>query len=495
MGPAGDRDKLASPAGPQRGAAKLPHGRRDREARVPGRARRARWLGALLGLVLAACSDAGTREAAIGAAAAALAADAAMQAPALPRLRTSLPAEGAIDVPRDEWLRLEFEHALGGGAERGGCALLRRRAARRRASPRSVRSALVLNPDPALPAAAACELRWPGEDGPQRLRFATAGAGVPVFVRYDRGDSRATAPFPDDFWLRPGSDGDPGERLAIDLSGFREPSQSLVSAFVAGAQGLDGFSPIAHLTVDLSEAPDLASLPRTPPESLDPLASVGLFDLTPGLAEPTAIACHSGSKRAAMRWDRVRRATRCCSIPRGRSRRAGATGSSSRGGHGRRRRAPSSRRRSSRGPSRRGPARARIRRSRGLVCSRTRSWVRSRSPRGRRSRAKTWRSRCASACARHGRSRAICSRSARRSSRRRRRRSSSSVWRPRAARRPWREARWRRSSPGPGRRRTSAMERGTSRAIPWTVARCERARGRSVSCSPCRAGRYRVPSR
>ena len=143
---------------------------------------------------------------------------------------------------------------------------------------------LVINPEPSLPAAAACELRWLGEDGPQRLAFATAGAGIPAFVRYDRRDRRATAPFPDDFWLLASGSSDERERLAIDLSGFSEPSQSLVSAFVAGVQGLDGFSPIAHLTVELSEAPDLASLPRTPQESLDPLASIGLFELTPGSA-------------------------------------------------------------------------------------------------------------------------------------------------------------------------------------------------------------------
>jgi hypothetical protein len=45
---------------------------------------------------------------------------------------------------------------------------------------------------------------------------------------------------------------------------------------------LDGFSPIGALVVELSDAPDASSLPLTPTESLDPLATVGLFDLTPG---------------------------------------------------------------------------------------------------------------------------------------------------------------------------------------------------------------------
>jgi len=251
---------------------------------VPGRERRSRWLGALLALILAACTDDGTREPASVAAGPLLAMAAAMQEPlqtVLPRLRTSLPAARAIDVPRDEWLRLEFDGELGEGAE-GGVALSCDGEPLGASVAALGTRELVVNPDQALPAAADCELRWLGEDGPQRLAFATAGAGIPAFVHYDRRDRRATAPFPDDFWLRAGSDGDESERLAIDLTGFREPSQSLVSAFVAGVQGLDGFSPVAHLTVELSEAPDVSSLPRTPRESLDPLASVGLFDLTPG---------------------------------------------------------------------------------------------------------------------------------------------------------------------------------------------------------------------
>jgi hypothetical protein len=250
---------------------------------MPGRSRRARWLAGLLGLLLAACSDSGTRVPATRAAPALLSSRAAAPAPgiALPALRASRPAPRAIDVPRDEWIRLEFEGDLGEGADTAVSLFCDGEPLRASAAASGARE-LIVNPEPSLPAAAACELRWRGADGPQRLAFATAGTGIPAFVHYDRRDRRATAPFPDDFWLLAGSGGDERERLAIDLSGFREPSQSLVSAFVAGVQGLDGFSPIAHLTVGLSEAPDLASLPGTPQDSLDPLASVGLFDLTPG---------------------------------------------------------------------------------------------------------------------------------------------------------------------------------------------------------------------
>ncbi|MEM7437673.1 MAG: hypothetical protein AAF436_21145, partial [Myxococcota bacterium] len=46
----------------------------------------------------------------------------------------------------------------------------------------------------------------------------------------------------------------------------------------------DGFSPLGPLVIELSEAPDPASLPTTQIESLDPLATVGLFDVDPGSA-------------------------------------------------------------------------------------------------------------------------------------------------------------------------------------------------------------------
>jgi hypothetical protein len=245
---------------------------------VSGRSRRARSLAVLLAAALAACSDAKPREPA-----ARLPTPAAVSAwaVALPSLAASAPAPGSLDVPRDEWLRLEFEDALADGAEAAvtlSCDGAPLGASVARLGPRR----LLVNPEGTLPPAAACELRWGSGGGEQRLSFGTAGAGIPAFVSYDRRDPRATAPFPDDFWLRADGDGDPSRYLSVDLTGFREPSQSLISAFSAGVRGLDGFSPIAHLTVELSDAPDLASLPRTPAESIDPLASVGLFDLTPG---------------------------------------------------------------------------------------------------------------------------------------------------------------------------------------------------------------------
>ena len=236
----------------------------------------------LFGVALAACSDTPSPVAPAGSAPLAAELERIVAAsPALPELLASAPVARASDVPRSEWLRLSFAGDVSPGAAAG--LVLACDGARIGASviPLAARELLV-NPDGELPAAAACVLHWRGPQGPRQIAFTTAGAGLPAFVHYDRRERRGTAPFPDDYWLRAGAEGDTQERLAIEFSGFSEPSQTVISTFVSGAQGLDGFSPIAHLTIGLSEAPDPASLPQTPEQSLDPLASVGLFDLTPG---------------------------------------------------------------------------------------------------------------------------------------------------------------------------------------------------------------------
>ena len=47
---------------------------------------------------------------------------------------------------------------------------------------------------------------------------------------------------------------------------------------------LDGFSPLSLISAELDPAPDRSSLPMTIEQSVDPLATVGLFDLTFGSA-------------------------------------------------------------------------------------------------------------------------------------------------------------------------------------------------------------------
>ena len=63
-----------------------------------------------------------------------------------------------------------------------------------------------------------------------------------------------------------------------------------MNALVSGVREFDGFSPIAHITIPLSVPADPDSMPHTPEQSLDPLASIGLFDVTPGSADYARMA-------------------------------------------------------------------------------------------------------------------------------------------------------------------------------------------------------------
>jgi hypothetical protein len=198
----------------------------------------------------------------------------------LPALVSSDPAANAGDVSRTAWIRLTFVRRV---AEAGrlsvelSCNGIRHPAAVHLTAPRT----LIVDPEGDLEPSAACVVAWRGSQGPRRLRFDTAAAGPPATVLYDRADALATAPFPDDFWRRPDPSDPRRQRLAIEMPRFEEPDGLLLEALVRGTRTLDGFSPIAHITLELSEAPDPYSLPWTSKESLDPMASVGLFDVAP----------------------------------------------------------------------------------------------------------------------------------------------------------------------------------------------------------------------
>jgi len=196
----------------------------------------------------------------------------------LPPLLASDPADASARVPRTAWVRLTFASAVDDVARTSvelSCRGERRAARVHRVQART----LIVDPVADLDPAADCAVAWRGRAGPQRIRFGTAGEGSPAVVIYDRTDSRAMAPFPDDYWLRGGGE---GRRIAIDRPEFDAPERLLIGALLRDTKKLDGFSPIAHITVELSEAPDPYSLPWTPTDSLDPMAAVGLFDITPG---------------------------------------------------------------------------------------------------------------------------------------------------------------------------------------------------------------------
>jgi hypothetical protein len=190
------------------------------------------------------------------------------------------PAHGAVAAPRSSWVVLDFESPPEPVALEsvrfecdGGAQPFRAHVEGNR---------LLLDPTPELPDAARCRVAWRGQQGPVATAFSTAAGGETARVAYDRRDSRALAPFPDDFWLAANPD-DPTEKgLRIRAAGFGLPDQWLINALVRGVRGLDGFSPVGHLTIPLTHPAAASSLPSDFAESLAGDASVQLFDLTAG---------------------------------------------------------------------------------------------------------------------------------------------------------------------------------------------------------------------
>lgn len=198
-----------------------------------------------------------------------------------PSLSSSLPEHNAGGVPRTAWLVLEVEsgHALedltGFHLDCDG------------ESPALVASALggrtiVLNPTGELPPDSECALEFASTRGPERLSFRTAGPGEPVVPLYDREDPALVAPYPDDVLLALDETTRTGRRLAMPVPELPVDVAFVFTALLDEGNQLDGFSSIGHMVIELSEALDPRSLPLTPAESLEPLATLGLFDLTPG---------------------------------------------------------------------------------------------------------------------------------------------------------------------------------------------------------------------
>jgi len=206
---------------------------------------------------------------------------AACAGPATPPLAASTPADGAIDVSPGAWIELAFAgrvpaagdvaFSLACAGESGEHALGVHRLGAER---------LLLNPAGSLPAGDTCALAWRAGDRTEVVRFATARAGLPVAVLHDRTDPGRVAPYPDDVLLAAGAT-PTGRRHAVPVPDASPEHGVLFGALLREANRQDGFSPIAPMVIELSDAVDPASLPRTPAEALDPLASVALLDLTP----------------------------------------------------------------------------------------------------------------------------------------------------------------------------------------------------------------------
>ncbi len=119
-----------------------------------------------------------------------------------------------------------------------------------------------------------------GGSGGSVGRGGTGGAESAT-VLYDRTDPRSMTPFPDDYWLLPDPSMPTGYRVILRVPPREVDVSILYSALMNETSSLDGFSPIGGIVIELSDAPNMASLPLSPEASLDPSAAMRLFDLTP----------------------------------------------------------------------------------------------------------------------------------------------------------------------------------------------------------------------
>jgi len=202
--------------------------------------------------------------------------------PVLPPLAAVAPADGASGVARSVWPALDFAAPVDPAAI-GALLLLCDGVPVGTRAHRLDADSVVVQPDALLPAAGDCQLVVGTDAGPEVVRFATAPGDASFRAVYDRTDPDRPLPFPDDFFLAPDAGTATGYALDLTLPDPPGDARLLLGNIARVAEeGSDGWSPIGNLGVQLSQAPDPASLPLDRVASLDPLGSVALLDLTPG---------------------------------------------------------------------------------------------------------------------------------------------------------------------------------------------------------------------
>jgi hypothetical protein len=206
--------------------------------------------------------------------------EASKPTPPLPELAEAPPTDG---IPRTAWLVLRFASAVD-PKSLGGFHLDCGSDTPKIDADLADEVTVVVNPRSELPPGAACTLVWSGPSGREQVEAGVAGAGAPAIVAYDRADTTSLEPFPDDFWLVDDPATPTGRRVALPLPDRPSDVQTLIGALMEPSKSLDGFSPLAPIVVSLPDAPDPQSLPQSESESLDALATVGLFDVTPDSA-------------------------------------------------------------------------------------------------------------------------------------------------------------------------------------------------------------------
>lgn len=110
----------------------------------------------------------------------------------------------------------------------------------------------------------------------------SGGMAQDPVIPYDRTDRSSLAPLPDDFWLVTDPTTPSGSRVLLPVPTREIDVQVLYLALSAETTLLDGFSPVGGITIPLNARPDQGTLPLTDRASLDPDASIRLYDVTPG---------------------------------------------------------------------------------------------------------------------------------------------------------------------------------------------------------------------
>lgn len=101
----------------------------------------------------------------------------------------------------------------------------------------------------------------------------------PVAIPYDRRDLSLLAPFPDDALLVADATLPTGRRVSVPDPDRPDDVKILMASLAAVPTTLDGFSPLAPLVVAMPGPTDATSVPTSETASVDPLASVALYDI------------------------------------------------------------------------------------------------------------------------------------------------------------------------------------------------------------------------
>ncbi len=205
--------------------------------------------------------------------------DTALPTIPLPALVETRPLANATNVPATAWMTLTFaspppNDALRGFALDCGADIA--------ITAESLDTRVFINPAAPLPASD-CALTWPGPDGPAALRFTVAATAEDLVVPYDRADPTRFGPFPDDALLVEDPNTPTGRRVELPTVDRPEGVVLLLDSLDAVLpENLDGFSALAPIVVEVPVSLNTSSLPMTEEESLEPVGTIGLFDLTEG---------------------------------------------------------------------------------------------------------------------------------------------------------------------------------------------------------------------